>query len=135
MRRAVLVIEDDEDIRTLVERVLSVDYEVDALPSAEDAFDLIQRGARYDAIVCDVMLPGLTGSTFAALLAFAEADLASRLVFMTASDPAVALPGPRVQKPFALASLLDAVREAAFASVEPVTRRLGRATLPYLPLR
>jgi CheY-like chemotaxis protein len=121
-RQCVLVIDDDDDIRRLYERVLSPHYDVDALASAEEAIALIDAGARYDAIVCDVMLPGLSGITFAALLAFAEADLASRVVFVTAAGPTVALPGPRLQKPFTIASLVQAVRDAADSGLAPLSR-------------
>ncbi|MDA3961515.1 MAG: sigma-54 dependent transcriptional regulator [Planctomycetota bacterium] len=52
----VLVIEDDDDLRTVSTALLrAADYEVDAAACAEDALALAARN-RYDGVLCDMML-------------------------------------------------------------------------------
>ncbi|MGZ5252517.1 MAG: response regulator, partial [Caldimonas sp.] len=56
-----LLIEDDDDVRTSTEQALSLaGFEVDAFASAERARPLITFGLPA-IVVCDVRLPGLSG--------------------------------------------------------------------------
>ena len=56
-----LVVEDDDDIASLLRRGLSAEgYEVDRAGTGEEALDMV-RGAHYAAILLDVMLPGCSG--------------------------------------------------------------------------
>lgn len=57
----VLVVEDDLDFRELVAGVLSENgYRVDEAPDGETALQLIGN-TKYDVIICDVKLPGISG--------------------------------------------------------------------------
>jgi two-component system C4-dicarboxylate transport response regulator DctD len=57
----VLLIEDDDDVRTSTEQALSLaGFEVDAFANAERARPLVTFGMRA-IVVCDVRLPGLSG--------------------------------------------------------------------------
>lgn len=59
--RRYLVVEDDEAIAKLVERVLTMgDDEAKAVPTAEHALDELASGC-WDALVADIWLPGMTG--------------------------------------------------------------------------
>ena len=63
----VLVVDDDPDVRALVAAVLSDDgYAVDAAHDAPAAVAAL-RASPPDAIVLDLMMPGLTGQDFLAL--------------------------------------------------------------------
>ena len=56
-----LVVEDDLDFRELVAKVLSgKGYDVDEASDGETALRLIGN-TKYDVIICDVKLPGITG--------------------------------------------------------------------------
>ena len=56
-----LVVEDEPDLnRLLKKRLEEAHYSVDACLSGTDALDYL-RGAEYDALVLDVMLPGMDG--------------------------------------------------------------------------
>ena len=60
----ILVVDDDEGIRTLVKKYLNENnYLVTTANSAEDAFEKIQI-IKFDLIVLDIMMPGKSGLEF-----------------------------------------------------------------------
>ncbi len=60
----ILVVDDDEGIRTLVKKYLNENnYLVTTANSAEDAFEKIQI-IKYDLIILDIMMPGKSGLEF-----------------------------------------------------------------------
>ncbi len=79
----VLLIDDDEPLGTSLARVLRLGDRLEVTTRAAEALDRIQRGARYDLILCDVMMPELGGGDFVARLATVAPELVSRVVLMT----------------------------------------------------
>jgi len=60
----ILVVDDDEGIRTLVKKYLNENnYLVTTANSAEDAFEKIQI-IKFDLIILDIMMPGKSGLDF-----------------------------------------------------------------------
>ena len=60
----ILVVDDDEGIRTLVKKYLNENnYLVTTANSAEDAFEKIQI-IKFDLIILDIMMPGKNGLEF-----------------------------------------------------------------------
>lgn len=56
-----LVVEDQKDLNEIIVRKLSREgYAVDACYDGRDALDYL-RGAEYDAVLLDILLPGMTG--------------------------------------------------------------------------
>ena len=67
----------------MVRRVLSIAHDVESFSRAVDAVDRIRSGARFEAILCDLMMPGMTGmDAFDAVRAIDE-EQAARMVFLT----------------------------------------------------
>jgi len=61
MSQRVLVIDDDADLRTMVQRLLQrAGYEVNLLPSA-DTLESTVGQYRPDVVLCDIMMPGRDG--------------------------------------------------------------------------
>ncbi len=79
----VLLIDDDEPLGTSLARVLRLGDRLEVTPRAAEALDRIQRGARYDLILCDVMMPELGGGDFVARLEIVAPELVPRVVLMT----------------------------------------------------
>jgi CheY-like chemotaxis protein len=103
----VLVIDDEPLIRKYVERALAPEHDVTSEARAQDALARIASGARFDAIVCDVMMPEMTGTELYRQLAQHHPAQAERMVFITggtfsgeAARVLEATKRPVVEKPF-----------------------------------
>ncbi|HYX92860.1 MAG TPA: response regulator, partial [Myxococcaceae bacterium] len=111
-RGRVLVVDDEPTLGTAVGRMLSSEHEVLAVTSARDAIGRIVRGERFDVILCDLMMPEMTGmDLYAEFVRFAP-DQAKKLVFMTggaftsrAREFLDRVRNPRIEKPFDAAAL------------------------------
>ncbi|HTR55192.1 MAG TPA: ATP-binding protein, partial [Kofleriaceae bacterium] len=117
-RGSVLVIDDEESLAQAMRRYLAVDHEVEAMTSARAALELIAAGRRFDVILCDVMMPNITGMDFHARVAELEPALASRIAFVTggaftasAREFLDRVPNRRIEKPFDLKALRALVNE------------------------
>jgi signal transduction histidine kinase len=111
-RGRVLVIDDEPMLGTAVRRMLSGEHEVTAVTSARDALRRIASGERFDIILCDLMMPEVTGMDLHAELKRLFPEQADRVVFMTggafttrAREFLDQVLNVRVEKPFEVASL------------------------------
>jgi signal transduction histidine kinase len=82
-RGRVLAIDDDALFLSTVKRVLSRDHDVVALLSARNALEQIEKGERFDAILCDLMMPDMTGMDLHAVLAETSPENADAIIFLT----------------------------------------------------
>jgi CheY-like chemotaxis protein len=82
-RRRLLLIDDEPAVGASVRHLLQEQHEVDIVQDAREALHRIARGERYDAILCDVVMPGMTGMEFVAELERLEPRLARRTGLMT----------------------------------------------------
>jgi CheY-like chemotaxis protein/anti-sigma regulatory factor (Ser/Thr protein kinase) len=113
----VLVIDDERRVAASIERLLERDHDVTCLQSARDALVLLEANAGFDLILCDLMMPELSGMDLHQHLRASNPGLADRLVFMTggAFTPAAQaflarVPNERFDKPFDAATLRALVR-------------------------
>ena len=117
-RARILVIDDEQLMCELLGTMLADDNEVETLSSAREALAKIKGGETYDLILCDLMMPELTGMDLHAELSRARPEQAARMVFMTGgtfTDRAqqfLAEHGRvQLQKPFRHDELLTLVRD------------------------
>ncbi len=118
-RRGRILLVDDEPILTrIVERVLAADHAVIACNSAMDALVAIRADPRFDVILCDLMMPQMTGMDLHAELLRSLPDQAARMVFLTggAFTPRArgfldTVPNQRIEKPFTNAGLRALIDE------------------------
>ena len=83
----VLVIDDDQMLRNLLEALLPMDgCQVVSAEGGDEAIRLLQSGARFDLILTDLNMPGLEGAALANALR-AAAPEATLLVGMSGSEP------------------------------------------------
>jgi nitrogen-specific signal transduction histidine kinase/CheY-like chemotaxis protein len=82
-RPRVLLIDDEPGIRRALLRALRRSCDVTAATAADEALELLRSGMRFDVIVSDLLLPGMTGMEFYALIARELPDLTRRVLFVT----------------------------------------------------
>ncbi|MFT3914031.1 MAG: ATP-binding protein [Anaeromyxobacteraceae bacterium] len=89
-RTRVLIVDDEPMVRSALERSLGRDHEVRAAPGAREALALLDGGAQFDRILCDVNMPGMDGFAFRDAVAEHAPEMADLIVFMTGAvlDPA-----------------------------------------------
>jgi len=118
-KKRILVVEDDESVRTLLVRQLSAEYEVYQAAEAQSATALLGTIRAPDLILCDVMMPGMTGVQFAKQLKGMAAFKQVPIIFLTARTGALDVieginAGARhyITKPFNMKDLLEKVARA-----------------------
>jgi signal transduction histidine kinase len=111
----ILVVDDEALINKVVCRMLA-DHRVVAVSSVREALQAIDGGEGFDLVLCDLMMPEMTGMDLHRELVRARPALADRVVFMTggAFTPAAreyldAVPNIRLEKPFDARGLRQAV--------------------------
>jgi CheY-like chemotaxis protein len=111
-RSRVLIVEDDSEVQlALAELLASHGYHVDVASTGADAIDLLESGARPDAVLVDLLMPGLVGHE---LLEYMRSDhqLAAIPVAIVSASPHLAPGGYTVfGKPFPIGPLLEFVRQ------------------------
>ncbi|HEY4244652.1 MAG TPA: response regulator [Kofleriaceae bacterium] len=120
-RGTILVIDDEETLALAIKRFLSADHDVTAVTRASEALVLIERGARYDVILCDLMMPQITGAQLHADLMQIAPEQAARIVFLTggaftasAREFLDSVSNRRLDKPFELKELRKLVNQLVY---------------------
>jgi CheY-like chemotaxis protein len=116
-RPRVLVIDDERPLLRAVARVLGEEYEVVSETDGAQAIGRIASGERFDAIVCDVIMPILDGAQFLDRLRKCHPAVADTVVFMTGGVMTMRalafldrVPNARLFKPFHPRELKEAVQ-------------------------
>jgi len=78
-----LVIDDEPMILGALRRSLSAEYNVTCVGDGRKALDRLRAGERYALILCDLMMPEMTGMDLFAELEKVAPDQASRMVFVS----------------------------------------------------
>jgi signal transduction histidine kinase len=98
----VLLVEDEAAVRPMAEYTLtSIGLEVQSYPSAEEALEAFRSDDRFDALVTDILLPGMSGVELASAVREIRKDMP--VVYMTgytASSDAPARGDPVIRKPY-----------------------------------
>jgi PAS domain S-box-containing protein len=117
-RGRILVIDDDPMVAAVVRRTLSQDHEIVTCNLSEHALELLRSGDRFDVILCDVMMPNMTGVDFWRELESFAPHETGRIVFLTGGAFATqarqfldSVPNLHIEKPFMPETLRAIVRE------------------------
>lgn len=112
----VLVIDDEPMLLRAVERMLQRDYTVRPTPDAATAIEWLKSGEEFDAILCDMRMPHMSGIVFYQKLLEVAPKQVAGLVFLTGdcmsgtqADFFAGLPNAVINKPFVASTLREVV--------------------------
>jgi PAS domain S-box-containing protein len=114
-RGRVLVVDDESVVAHTLKVLLQGEHDLVVAQSGAEALELLQQESdapAYDAILCDLMMPGMTGMELFEVLRREYPTLAKRVVFMTGgvsmlrvSEFLESVPNAKFEKPFDVAEL------------------------------
>jgi CheY-like chemotaxis protein len=119
----ILVADDDESVRALcVSALMRSGYLIDAATNGREAIEQIENND-YDAILLDLTMPYVHGSTVAALLRQKKPEMMQRLIVISGApesvvDPLFAQAGAVLRKPITIEMLRSVVAEVMKPKVE-----------------
>ena len=115
-----LLIDDETALGTSLRRCISRYWNASFVNDGRQALELLRHDCGYDVIVCDLMMPEVTGMDIYEELVQSKPDLSKRMLFMTggafterARSFLESVPNRHLDKPFDLAQLEAAVRSVA----------------------
>ena len=82
-RPRILVVDDEPIIATSIARILRRDHDVVGVVRAREALALLSSGERFNLILCDLMMPEMTGIDFFDALRLVSPEMQLRVAFMT----------------------------------------------------
>lgn len=111
-RGRVLVVDDETVVAHTLKVLLQAEHDLTVAQSGAEALELLRQPqtsgvAAYDVILCDLMMPGMTGMELFEVLRRELPLLAQRVVFMTGgvsmarvAEFLASVPNPKFEKPF-----------------------------------
>jgi PAS domain S-box-containing protein len=134
-RARVLVVDDEPGIGRSLARSLGRDHDVSTVTCARDALERLLESDSFDAVLCDVMMPEMTGVELYAELERFRPDLAERVLFFTggaftpATQAFVQRMGHRcLEKPFDICEIRRKLAELCALPRYPLSR--SSASIP-----
>jgi CheY-like chemotaxis protein len=83
--RRVLVIDDDPEVRAALARIIGAPHQVELADTAREARQrLLDPKREYDLVLCDLMMPDLTGMDLHDSVEAQRPEMLARMVFMSA---------------------------------------------------
>jgi PAS domain S-box-containing protein len=111
-RGRILVVDDEPLVIRTVKRILSKEHDLVVTVAATEALALCASGEKFDLILCDLMMPEMTGMDLHRELSLVAPEQADRMIFVTggaftekARRFLSETPKEHLEKPFASANL------------------------------
>ncbi len=139
-RCRILIVDDDRPVAAAVALELE-DHDVVVAGSGREALEILRRDPEFDVVLCDLMMPELSGADVYEWLRPVEPELVERFVFMTggaftsrAERFLAEIGNPRLDKPFHPEELRTLIIRMAGQRVRSRARTTpGRAATSPLP--
>ena len=103
----ILVVDDEPALCAVICRLLRPEHEIVGLVDANAALELVQRDNAFDVVICDIMMPRMSGIEFYRQLEKLRPELALRTLFVTGGVFTLAtrrfldsVENPMLEKPF-----------------------------------
>jgi len=112
----VLMVDDEPALGRSTQLLLAPQHDVVPVTTARDALARLAAGERFDVILCDLMMPGMSGIEFHDHVARTAPEYLERIVFMTggaftdeAREFLSSVGRPHLEKPFSETALRSAI--------------------------
>jgi signal transduction histidine kinase/CheY-like chemotaxis protein len=117
-RGRILVVDDDEMVHRTIKRLLR-DHDLVCTESGHGALAILARGEYFDLVLCDLMMPTMTGVELYEHVLARDPELARRVVFVTGSavvtskveDFLRSVPNIRLEKPFGMPEIQSVIAQ------------------------
>ena len=117
-RARVLLVDDEANLRTSLAQILGAEHEVREVGSGAEVLELLHAGERYDVLLCDLMMPEMSGIDLFDAIERLDAAQARRVIFLTggaftprAQEFMARVPNTRLEKPFDIDELMHMIRK------------------------
>lgn len=125
----ILIIDDEPYVRRALQRVLSASHDVVVARGGEQALELLESSPLgFDVILCDVVMPGMSGLDFAHVLEEQRPNLRDSLIFITGGVFSLEAeaelhrgPNPVLKKPIQPKELVLAVEQVLARGLHPTS--------------
>jgi PAS domain S-box-containing protein len=82
-RLRVLIVEDEPALALALERALAEGHDALVVPGGREAMSVLARDPSFDVVLCDVMMPGMSGVELYEALREQSPAITERFIFMT----------------------------------------------------
>jgi CheY-like chemotaxis protein len=117
-RGRILIVDDERLVANAFSRALRMEHDVVVRNRGREVIEMLEAGERFDAIVCDLMMPEMTGIELFEAITELAPEQAKAMIFVSGgaftSEARVFLDrvaNPRLEKPFRLATLVALVND------------------------
>ncbi|MFH1808080.1 MAG: ATP-binding protein [Pseudomonadota bacterium] len=115
-RSRILVVDDDPLMRSVIQRLLGPVHDVVTVDSGQAAIDLLERDSDFGVVLCDVMMPSVTGVDVFERITRKHPSLVNRFLFMTGGiftphtrESLQLIQRPTIEKPFQAQKLRELI--------------------------
>lgn len=105
-RPRLLLVDDDALVGRALTRLLRNEYDIVYRQQARDALALLESGAEFDIVLCDLVMPGMSGMDLYDAIRGTRPEVASRVIFLSgathvaaARDFLLGIPNDWLEKP------------------------------------
>jgi PAS domain S-box-containing protein len=126
-RARVLVVDDELPLASMLSRILGDEHDVAIATSAPEALERLRTDPEVDVVLCDLLMPAMSGMDLYRELQNELPGVQERMVFMTggaftprAAEFLASVPNERLEKPFDLNQVRKLVR--SLSSQRPLPR-------------
>jgi PAS domain S-box-containing protein len=123
IRGRILVVDDEPAIRAMMKRLIGREHEVVTAASGTQGQAILEQDPSFDVILCDLMMPEMTGMDLHEWLVRRNPALAAQMAFITggaftprASEYLAGVGNLRIEKPFDAANLRKLVSKLILAA-------------------
>ena len=98
-RGRILIIDDEPLVRRAFARSLEAEHDVVLAASGEQSPRIVMTNRDFDVVLCDLMMPGMTGMNWYKWVSSHDRALASRVIFVTGGAVTQKARGSRPSRP------------------------------------